>query len=609
MINQAQLNRTWKGDFKQVWYLKEAILLVWRSSPVWTTIRFLLLILSESLPLVRIYLSKLIIDTISQGFSLADKQNTLNRFWLLLTLMIILSVVGTLLSSANRIIQKYNSLMVNHYIDNLINKKAIELDLEYFETPSYYDLLSRAKQQSSKRCESIINRLSNLIRNSFSVTTMLGILLFFDWRIPLLMSISLVPRFFVRFKEINKIYQWDLERTSLQRKANYYRQIITTDNYIKEVRLFGLGNLFKDRYLKIKKQLMNEEVKISLRWAKLDIFTQLGSILVFQGTYALIAYKAIMGQITVGSLIMYYQFFQRGYNSVWQIFGSFSGLYEDNLFLSNFYEFLALDPKIIQPENPKQVPIPMEQEIKFEEFFFQYPDSKRVAIQNVSLSIKPGEVIALVGENGSGKTTLVKLLCRLYDPIQGKIMIDGRNLKTLDLDQWRQQISMVFQDYAKYQLTARENIWLGNINYPPDDDAIIAAASKSGIDKVISQLPNAYDTVLGKQFAQGEELSIGQWQKLIIAKAFLRNSQLIILDEPSSALDPKAEYELFQNFRQLLQGQSAVLISHRLSTVKMADHIYVLEKGQVIEHGTHQELIALGGLYERMFETQARNYR
>ena len=594
---------------KQVFQLRDGLQLIWRSSRRWTLIRCGLLVLQELLPLGRIYLSKLLLDTITEGAAASDLQASLQRFIVLLAMMVALEALGTLLGALGRIIQKTHTLVVTDYVNDVIHRQAIALDLEYYENSEYYDILSRAREHAPQRCNSILDRFFLLGRHGLSLGTMLGILLVFDWRIPLLVSLSVIPRLLVRFKEIQKLYQWDCRRTSLQRRADYYSEVMTKNTYVKEIRLFGLGALFKGRYSGLRKRLRQEEIGISWRWARLDIATQLTSVLVFQGTYGLIAYKAITGAISIGDLVMYYQFFQRGYNSVWQIFGSFSGLYEDNLFMVNFYEFLGLRPKIRAPENPVPVPRSMAQGIRVSGVTFQYPDSQRTALRDISLAVEPGQVIALVGENGSGKTTLVKLLCRLYDPTSGRITVDGHDLRDFDPGRWNQQISVVFQDYVKYQLTARENIWLGNIETNPETADIVKAAQCSGIEPTLLRLPQGYDTVLGKQFEEGEELSIGQWQKLVIARAFLRDSQMIILDEPTSALDPKAEYDVFQKFRDLLQGQSAILISHRLSTVKMADRIYVLDKGRIVEQGTHQELMASKGLYETMFEIQARSYR
>jgi ATP-binding cassette subfamily B protein len=289
--------------------------------------------------------------------------------------------------------------------------------------------------------------------------------------------------------------------------------------------------------------------------------------------------------------------------------GSLAGLYEDNLFLSNLYEFLDLKRTVIEPVQARPVPQPMQSGIVLDHVSFQYPAGTRKVFEDISLTIRPGEVVALVGENGSGKTTLIKLLCRFYDPTGGTITIDGIDLRQFETKALRREIAIIFQDYAHYHLTARENIWFGNTTLPPDHEQVMAAARRSGADDVIRALPHGYETILGKRFEHGEELSIGEWQKVALARAFMRDAQIIVLDEPTSSMDAKAEYEVFQSFRRLLSGRTAILISHRFSTVRMADCIYVLKQGSVIEGGSHEELLKRRGVYADLFEKQARSYR
>jgi ATP-binding cassette subfamily B protein len=358
----------------------------------------------------------------------------------------------------------------------------------------------------------------------------------------------------------------------------------------------------------LRRNLDKEQRGILVKQSIADLAIQASATLAVIVSYAFIAYQTALGVITLGGLVMYYQAFQRGQGFLQDIISSLTDLYENNLFVSSLFEFLDQQPRITSPASPRPVPKPMRSGITFENVGFQYPASPRKAINKVSFTIRPGEVVALVGANGAGKTTLIKLLCRLYDPDEGRITIDGIDLREFDVTALRREISVIFQDYIHYHTTARENVWFGNIETPPDQQAINAAAQLAGIDEKLSGLKSGYDTVLGKWFEDGEELSIGEWQKVALARAFMRNAQLIVLDEPTSAMDAEAEYEIFSRFKSLISGKSAILISHRLSTVKMADRIYVVEHGTILESGTHDELMSQGARYAHLFETQAQFY-
>jgi ATP-binding cassette subfamily B protein len=301
-------------------------------------------------------------------------------------------------------------------------------------------------------------------------------------------------------------------------------------------------------------------------------------------------------------MVMYFQAFQRGLSSMRDLLGGMASLYEDNLFLSNLFEFLTLKPKVTEPADPSPVPRPLQQGIALENVSFQYPGSTRKALEDISLTIAPGEVVALVGRNGCGKTTMAKLLCRLYDPMSGTITLDGIDLKHFATARLRREISVLFQDFVHYHTSAGENIWFGNTDQPPAQENIAVAARQAGVDELISSLPQGYDTFLGKWFEDGEELSSGEWQKIALARSFFRKSQIILLDEPASSLDPRAEHEIFEKFKVLVQGKTAVFISHRLSTVKMADRIFVMDKGRIVESGSYEELLQMAGSFAHLFE-------
>jgi ATP-binding cassette subfamily B protein len=437
---------------------------------------------------------------------------------------------------------------------------------------------------------------------------MVGLLFTFHWGMAALLFAVTFPGLLVRMKYSGEFFTWQRERTEAERKASYLNWMLTGEMHAKEVRLFGLGHLFRVRFNQLRKVLRSEQLQLTRRRSIAELVTQAGAACGTFGAFAFIAYRTVQGAITLGDMVMYFQAFQRGLGYLRQILSGVASLYENNLFLKNLYEFLDLKPKVEEPLRPLSVPRPVRKGISFEHVSFHYPSNDRRVLENVSLTIEPGEVVALVGENGSGKTTLVKLLCRLYDPNQGAISLDGIDLRRFQTCDLRSQISVIFQDYVKYHLTARENIWMGNIDLPPEHQQIPAAARHAGAHELITRLPRGYETNLGKWFEDGEELSVGEWQKIALARAFLRDAQIIVLDEPTSSLDAKSEYEVFERFRQLLNGRSAVLISHRFSTVRMADRIFVLDKGRIIESGSHEELMQLRGKYSFLYEKQARYY-
>jgi ATP-binding cassette subfamily B protein len=597
-----------RRKFTQASHLLPVLRLIWHSSPRWTTARVIVLVVQGLLPLLSLFLLKLIIDQVVVSLQATDKAVAFQQALALLLLLGCVMLLISVFTSLSELVNAAQTQRVTDYMQDLLFKKSAAVDLEYYENARYYDTLQRAQQEAPFRPNQILSRIAQVLQNGVSLAGIFVFLISLYWFLAGILVLAALPAMWVRLKFANVQYQWQRQRTSLERRSIYLSMLLAHDQFAKEVRLFNLGDLFRERVHAIRNQIYRENLKLMLRRAIANLSAESFAEVLTISVFVYIAYQTIQGHLKIGDLVVYQQVLQRGEAALQGVLSGFSGLYEDNLFLNNLYEFLNLKPKIVDPVHPVAFPQPIQRGISIEQVSFQYADTPRHALKRVSLKIQPGETIALVGENGSGKTTLVKLLCRLYEPTAGCITIDGINLRDFVVDDLRQHISVIFQDYAKYHFSARENIWLGNIQ-APIHQSVQQAAQRAGAHEVIEHLPQGYDTILGKFFENGEELSIGQWQKVALARAFLRNSQLIVLDEPTSAMDPKAEYEVFQRFRDLTQDQMAVIISHRLSTVKMADRIYLMSNGQITEEGTHEELVQMKGDYAKLFEVQAQNYR
>ncbi|HLK59859.1 MAG TPA: ABC transporter ATP-binding protein [Chthonomonadaceae bacterium] len=589
--------------------LGRAVQLVWKSGPGWTVANVVLIVVQGILPLLALYLTKQIVDAVVTGLAAPDKAMAFGHVALLITIAGGVGLAGAIARALSSYVSEGQKQVVTDYMNNIVHAKSVEVDLEYYENSQYYDTFHRAQQEATYRPTSIVNGIFQVGQSLFSFVAIVGLLFTLSWSVTLILLVAAIPSVLVHLRYANRMFGWQRSRTLPERQAGYFGWMLTGEYHAKEIRLFDLGPLFIRRYNEIRKQLRGERLSIALRRNLLDGLAQIGEILTVYGAYAFLAYRTLHGFLTIGDLVMYYQAFQRGQDTFMSVLLGFASLYEDNLFLSNLYDFLDLKRRVEEPHHPKPLPRPMQTGIVFDHVRFQYPTGTRPVLEDVSLKIRPGEVVALVGENGSGKTSLIKLLCRLYDPTEGRITLDGSDLRDFETVALRREISVIFQDYVHYQMTAEENIWLGKSESPPDPERIRAAAQQAGADAVIAGLPKGYETLLGKWFEEGEELSIGQWQKVALARAFLRDAQLIVLDEPTSAMDARAEYEVFQKFRELLEGRAAILISHRMSTVRMADTIYVLEHGKIIESGSHADLLRLNGTYAHLFETQAKNYR
>jgi ATP-binding cassette subfamily B protein len=606
-MSVSRTSTTFVPKLQRLLFMRRALRLVWESSPGWTIANLVLLVIQGLLPLASLYLLKLIVDTVTTAL-----QSTQPNFQPALSLIIALGVVtlvGAVVGSLAAMVSEMQGQTVTDYMMSVINTKSVEADLSYYENPVYYDTLHRAQQEAPYRPSHILNGLLQVGQSSVALVALVGLLLSLHWIVAAVLLLAALPGLFVRLRYSQQLYTWQRRRTSTDRMAGYIQWLLTGEAHAKEVRLFDLGPLFIKRFNDLRTVLRRERLDLTRRRSINELLTQTAGTLATFGTLAYIAYQTIHGAITLGDLVMYFQAFQRGQAYLSSILNGLASLYEDSLFLMNLYEFLDLEPVVVDPPSPRLLSLPLRQGIAFEHVSFSYAGKDKPVLEDIHMTIRPGEHIALVGANGAGKTTLVKLLCRLYDPSSGQITLDGVDIREFEISALRRQVGVIFQDYARYQLSARENIWLGNTTLPLDDAAVTQAAHTAGADSLIDALPQGYDTRLGNWFNGGHELSIGQWQKIALARAFLRDAPILVLDEPTSALDASAEYEVFQQFRSLAAGHTTVLISHRFSTVRMADRIYLLVGGRITEAGTHAELIQQRGEYARLYELQAGNYR
>ena len=601
----------WILEFKvALRQLVQAVRFVWDSSPTWTVASIILLTVQGVLPILSLYIMKLVVDAITAGITNPNIGMDFIHIGLLIGLEGLVALFLALSGVVAKWVSDIHSEIVTDYMHNITHTKSIEVDLEYYETAKYHDSQYRAQNEASFRPSKTLNDLVSFGQSGISLLAMASLLFYFHWAVFLLLFFAVLPGVLVRIRYSGILYQWRKGSTSTERKAWYFHWMLVGDTMAKEIRLFELGKMFKDKYSNLRAQLRDERRKITTKRATAEGVSQIGTNIAVFGSYAFIGYRTFQGLITLGDFLLYYRAFQKGQGFLRQLLGGLANLYEDNLYLSDLFEFLSLKRKVQESRHPIPVPRPIQRGIVFDRVSFQYPTgTNRRTIQDVSITIHPEETIALVGENGSGKTTLIKLLCRLYDPTSGSITIDGLDLRDFKTEDLRREFSVIFQDYARYNLTARENIGLGNSYLLSELDQIRLAACRSGADKVISGLKLGYDNILGKWFEDGEELSIGEWQKVALARAFIRDAQVIVLDEPTSSMDTKTEYEVFKRFREISDGKTTILISHRFSTVRMADTIYVLNSGKTIENGSHEELIRSGGKYAQMFDMQAEAYR
>ncbi len=600
--------------------LRSGLGLLWAAAPGWGLANGIVLVLQGLLPLVGLLILKRLVDAMTAAIgspeaaigspeaALGSPESAIGVPLLYVGAIGAVVLAGALLQAVSVLIDEVRNQRLTDHVQDLIHAKSVELDLAFFETPEYQDRLHRALQDGPYRPASLATGLAVLVRNAVGLFAVTALLFAFNpWIVLVVVALSL-PGVAVKLKHSEELYRWRHERTSTERRATSVDWMLTFVQFAREVRLFGLGKHLRTRHRTLRRALLRERMALARKRAVASLGVEAGGTLAVVGALVLVVLQMARGAISLGDLVMYYGALQRALSSTQRLLASFAGLYEDSLFLSNLRAFLDLEPRVSDPENPESITCPMTRGIVFDSVSFSYPGAEEPVLKDLQLEIRPGETIALVGENGVGKSTLVKLLCRLYDPDSGRIRWDGHDLRDLRLADLRRQITVAFQDFARFPVTVRENIRFGDLDRT-EDGQVVAAAASAGAERLVASLPWGYDTELGLLYDRGQELSSGQWQKLALARAFFRDAQVIVFDEPTSELDALAEAELFVRFRELTKGRTTLLISHRFSSVRMADRIMVLEQGRIKESGTHDELLRVGGLYARMFEAQALMYR
>jgi ATP-binding cassette subfamily B protein len=489
----------------------------------------------------------------------------------------------------------------------LLHSKAVKLDLINFENPEYFNCLTRASREAPWRPNSILNNLVSLLRGALSLLLMAGLIFTLHWTLAVLLIVANIPGIWLRLHYAGILYNFQRQQTPEARKSAYFNWLLTGDRPSRELRLFGLGNYFKGLFKKSFLKQKEEEINIIRRRTLIELISNLFKASALLITLLFIAHQTIGGKLSLGQMAMFLLAFRQGMIYIKDLFSSLAGLYEDSLFIGDTFEFLNLKENVITVD-PVISCTPLKNKIVADNLCFTYPGNKFSTISNVSFEIKQGEIIALVGQNGAGKSTLVRLLCRLYDADSGNVKYDGIDIRHFDPEEYRKLFSVVFQDFMLYNLSAGENIRMGNIDEKNPDGRIKASASTTGVHDLINNLPNGYETAIGNLFDDSRELSWGEWQKIALARALFRDAPVLILDEPSSALDADTEYDIFSRFREIVKGRTSILISHRFSNVGLADRIIVLDQGSIAETGTHDELMKRGGIYFSMFTKQSSRF-
>lgn len=589
----------------QLRYVPRAMALVWAAARPWTVAWAALLLAQGLLPIALVYLTRTVVDSLvavtRHGGGWAGLQPTLLLAGAIVVILLLLEVLRSLAEW----VRATQAELVQDHIHALIHGKATTLDVAFYDNPEYYDKLHRARVDALNRPVLLLENIGLVLQNGLTVGAMAGVLFTYAWWLPLLLVGGTFPALWVVARYTVRFHRWRLRNTINERRTRYYDWLLTLRDAAIELRLFTLGPYYRTAFQTLRRRLRTERLGLIRQQALAEAVA--GSIAVVITGLAItwMVWRVSRGSASLGDVALFYQVFSQGQRLLRTLLDNVGSLYSNIFFLENLFEFLELHCQITDPPVPVQIPASLQHGIRFEHVAFRYPGSGRLALDDFSLDIPAGQVVALVGTNGAGKSTLIRLLCRFYDPDAGRLTLDGIDLRHFSLADLRRQIAVLFQQPVRYHTTAAENIALGDLSSLPEKNEIQAAAQAAGADIPIARLPQGYETVLGKWFG-GEDLSTGEWQRIALARAFVRRASILILDEPTSAMDSWAEADWLARFRTLAAGRTTIIITHRFTTAMQADYIYVMDAGRVVEAGTHETLLALNGRYGQSWRAQVR---
>jgi ATP-binding cassette subfamily B protein len=594
----------WRERIQALRNVPPLLLIVWRSGRAIVAGGLACRLVGSLIPVAMLWVAKQILDAVqarSNGQALPE------HFWALVAAEAGLAAFGAIVGRAGGYFDALLADRFTRHVSVRVMEHASRLDLASYEDPVFYDKLERARVQATDRI-AMIHAIGALLQQTVTAATLSMTILWFSPWLLLLLVVAVVPAFLGESHFAFLGYSLNIRQTPARRRLDYLRVLGASKESAKELKLFGLSDFIAGEYARISYDLYDQNVALARRRLWAGALLSLVSTAGYYSAYAWVVYRTVTGELSWGTLQMLAGAIGGASSNIQSIFATFSSIADQSLFLTDLVEFFRVEPKVRSKPDAIPAPRPVQTGFRFEGVSFAYPGSSRLILDNLDLSIDPGERIALIGENGQGKTTIVKLITRLYDPTGGRILLDGVDLRDYNIEDLNREIGVIFQDFMRYEMSAKGNIGVGRIDADSDAD-IRAAARKSQADSVIARLPGGYEQLLGRRFEGGLDLSGGEWQKVALARAYLRDAQLVILDEPTAALDARSEYEVFQRFSELTEGKMALLISHRFSTVRMADRIVVLENGRIAEQGNHKQLMALGARYAELFELQASSYR